>query len=213
MGIVLENETVELASVTELPPIASEDVTTVAILYVIQNNQDFNITIGSLVDIVGRYINRQSLGISNVNNTSDEDKPLSAAAIEALEQKADRNNTVSMQSFNELSQLLSGKISTQTFEVQMAALVDRITPLEAISTESITLLVNGLLESVYEAINQVSNTNTQLVQDLIQANIEIADLKERVAVVESTSSDALLTRIIALENSLENAVVRGLSQL
>lgn len=75
------------SKISQLPllnPVLSD-----AYLVLARNGNNYKVTVGAL----GQGISKISLGLHNVDNTSDLDKPLSNSTIDALSYKADKIHT------------------------------------------------------------------------------------------------------------------------
>lgn len=144
-------------------------------VYVVYNRQDYRMTLATLVSLV----TKSSLGLDRVNNTSDLDKPVSAATQTALNLKANVNAVPSIEAFNQLSNSLQNYISL----AQLNAAIDQI----------VTALNN------YTTINQVNNAiNVALSpvnQSLAQLSSELQAQQQRLSQLETLQQNNI-TRVV-----------------
>lgn len=129
------------------------------ILYAIQNvggvDRDFQMSVARLFSL----LTKSHVGLSNVDNTSDANKPISITVQQALDTKADNDKIWPVVQVEGLENILLGKVDSAVFDLFSAA-VDQA-------------LNDRVLSAAFtSAINNINTTLTQVTQDLaaMQAN-------------------------------------------
>ena len=163
-----------------------------ASIYVVFEGQDYHMALADLFSA----ISKTTVGLGNVDNTSDEDKPVSVATQEALDLKADSDSVISVAEFEALANSLSGYVTT--------------TQLTALTTQ-----INQALDSK-QSSSQVSNAIQAALAPVLasvqQAQTDIGSLQSQITQLSQTGQGDVTTaqlsvqigRIDALENSLSN---------
>ena len=103
MSTTLIREGVKVSQLTQLSQ-ADPDMQ----FLVVYQGRNYRMGLGDMLSIVEQPT-KEDLGLGNVDNTSDLDKPLSTATIEALDNKANKNHGHSIGAISQLQESLDNK--------------------------------------------------------------------------------------------------------
>lgn len=142
-----------MSNLLNLNPLTT--VQELAEVYVVYNNQDYRMTLATLVSLV----TKARLGLDRVNNTSDLEKPISQAVAAALASKADSDNIVSLAAFQQLADSLQNYVSLDTLNTAIGNLQ---TTLQSYATKT-------ELETAVAAAATPLQTSIQQLSDDLQA--------------------------------------------
>lgn len=126
----------------------------------------------------GAYVplDKNSVGLGNVDNTADLDKPISTATQNALNGKVDKETNKSLVS-NDLITKLEGLDDQDTLDT---AIADQI-------QEAITALVNGASEG-YNTLKELEDAIKQNAQDNTDLETRVAANEGKLAVIQGNES-------------------------
>jgi len=144
-------------------------------VYVVYNRQDYRMTLATLVSLV----TKSSLGLDRVNNTTDLDKPVSAATQSALNLKANSNAVPTIEAFNQLANSLQNYISLS----QLNAAIDQITT--ALNNYTTASQVNSAINTALSPVNQ----------SLAQLSSELQAQQQRLSQLETLQQNNI-TRVV-----------------
>lgn len=194
-------------------------------LYVVWDRKDFRMTLATLISLV----TKNRLGLENADNTSDIDKPVSKPTSDALDLKADKATTPTIEAFDALAAQLQdyvtidqlngavdaaieglNKYSTieqtaQAIEIAVGPIMDAFSSLEA----AVRLQVQNLSDEVAKL---AANTLVQI--SAVQAEIasfeaRLADKADRVHRHAVDDIDGLKEYIESLISGFESAIIIG----
>lgn len=156
-------------------------------LYVVYDNKDYQATLAALLSLV----TKESVGLGNVDNTSDQDKPISQKTQQALAQKADIESTATKQELEALAQELEDLVSIETLNQAISSL-----------SQAISQKVDG---------QQLSNAIANAVSPINQA---IAGIQDRLSSIEQTLSGGVVSeqQLNTAVSSLEQLIAQVNSQ-
>lgn len=122
-------------------------------VYVVYDGQDYRMTLATLITLVSKA----SVGLSNVNNTADADKPVSTAMSQALSQKANADSVPTLAAFNDLATSLQSYAT----QLQLNTAIQQIT--QALNSYTTS---TQLAQAIDAAISPVTQGLDQLSQSL-----------------------------------------------
>lgn len=137
-------------------------------LYVVYNNKDYRITLGTLISIV----TKARLGLDRVNNTSDAEKPLSSMMLDALNMKADKSTVVTTEAFD----ALVNQISTLVTLDQLNAAIQSV--LDAVNSGGLQTQIDDRINAALTPINAALGT----------INATLSSHATRLTAIENSSS-------------------------
>lgn len=189
-----------------MPNLLSRDPITeahaLAEVYVVWDNKDYRMTLETLVSLV----TKASLGLANVNNTSDVNKPISNATAAALAQKANTDDVVSNAAFATFQQTLQNYVTLQQLNVAIDEVVALINNSGGLTQGQVQSLIDVSLQPITSALQQLQH-------DLQSQADEITALQTQAATFET--KDNVTTKLSQLEQSLGSqisSVAQGMSQ-
>lgn len=157
-------------------------------LYVVFKGYDYRIQLDTMLSL----ISKASLGLDRVNNTSDAEKPLSLAATQALELKADKANVVTRAEWDAFIQNFTGVIDLSTLQNAVDQLSQAVQ--NAATMTQVEAAINTALAPIRDALSLM-----QLKIDSLTAAQEGFASKQDLINV----TDLLTTRIGELDNRFE----------
>ena len=174
-----------MSNLLQLNPLTSSPE--LAEVYVVYNRQDYRMTLATLVSLV----TKSSLGLNNVNNTSDLDKPVSTATDLALKLKADVNNVPTIEAFNQLANSLQNYITIGQLNDaidQVVAAFNNYTTINQVNN-AISIALSPVNQSLAQLSSelQVHQNRLSQLEALQQNNVTRINLDEAVAVVRQES--------------------------
>lgn len=185
-------------------------------VYVVYNNTDYRMTLATLVSLV----TKASLQLGNVNNTSDQEKPVSDQTAAALDQKANKLEVPTLTAFTALANSLQNYVSIDTLnaaiDIITTSLSNYATKIEL--QESISTAIAPIATSMQEylvrlqtveqtmanavsatAMQQAINAAVQVVQGNVNALNQTVD---SIAVNLSQQISAINTTLTAITQTL-----------
>lgn len=176
------------------------------LLWAVYNGMDYKITFKSLLDKVTKL----RLGLQNVDNTSDEEKPLSKEMRDALALKANGSEVITNDSLNSYKEAVALEFSTlrESLATEFAKYVSA--EIENQHYTSVTQLIEALGQQISAlqqantayatkaALDQLSASFTTTLQQLITARI--VPLEQ----ATSTNSGLIQSNITTLNQHLQN---------
>lgn len=194
-------------------------------VYVVYDRKDYRMSLSTLLALV----TKSSVGLSRVDNTSDAEKPLSMAAIEALGLKADANAVPSMVAFNALSNSLQNYVTLDALNGSIQSIVDSLNNYATKSevNDAITAALSPITSSISQIVTSLQSHAARLsaLEQGEQNDITRTVLEEELGLLRtdilgqfqsySDQNDLTLTSIasqIASINQTLNAVTVSLDQ-
>ncbi len=185
-------------------------------LYVVYNGRDYRIQLSTLLSLV----NKVRLGLDQVDNTSDLDKPLSTAAIAELAKKANVTDTVTREEWNIFVQQLSQYVTLDNLNAAIGLVNQALT--EKISAAEAQQLINTALSPINSAITDIQTrlsdleigdnayaTKVELSSAVSAVEVIINDLNNRLTLY-ITSNDQRVSRLESRVSMLEeNQIIVG----
>lgn len=185
-------------------------------MYVVYNGRDYRVLLGTLLSL----ITKAKLGLENVSNTSDADKPLSTAMQAALAGKVDVGNTVTREEWNLFIQQFSGMVSAEELNTIIASLQTALA--SKADLQDVQNMVDIAIQPMNTALQQLTLQVNQLSGSMSQYALK-TDVNSAIGFVTSTiaslnqaftdytaSNDA---RVLALESRVtileENSIILG----
>lgn len=130
-------------------------------VYVVWNQQDFRMSLATLVSLV----TKAKIGLGNVDNTSDANKPVSVAVAAALEGKVNTGTVPTLEEFNALAASLQGLVTLEQLNTAINQVVDAmngyVTGVEvdtaiAVAVQPITQTLQTLSDSIQSNIDRIT---------------------------------------------------------
>lgn len=185
-------------------------------LYVVYNGRDYRILLSTLLSL----ITKTRLGLENVNNTSDLDKPISTATQQALLGKVDATAVVSREEWNlfvqQFGNVVSLEVLTQAVDALQLAIQSKA------SMQDVQVLVNEALSPITTALSSLQSsvdsltlqmnsyaTKVELSTAIAAVNNVISSMNMAFVTYMATNDarvDSLEQRVTVLE---ENQIVLG----
>jgi hypothetical protein len=158
--------------------------------WVVSNNRDFRLSLATLLS----FIDKTTLGLDRVDNTADSEKPISNPTQEALDQKADKNQTITREEY--------------------AALLESI---DIARDEAWIESVNTAIASISQALTEKVSTqhlNIAISQALAPLASATDTLIQRFSEAEAGQSETLVTRDILTDilNTLRQSIMQAVTQ-
>ena len=129
-------------------------------LYVVYNNKDYRATLATLISLV----TKASVGLGNVDNTSDEEKPVSAATRLALQGKANTADAATKAELTALAQQIQGFVSQDALNTAVANLTQLINAKP--TTEAMNTAITQALSPISQSLQQHQQTLDAITQSL-----------------------------------------------
>lgn len=140
-----------------------------ASMYVVYQGKDWQMQLDTLLKLVTKDL----LNLSNVDNTADLKKPISEAVADALNQKADKDSTPTLEAFEQLAQSLSNYVTTEALTTAIQGVMDAQNVF--LTKEQSQAMVDASLAPIVQSLQEfnlvISNTNARL-QALEQNNAD-----------------------------------------
>lgn len=149
-----------------------------AYIWVVLNGVDYRTSLAAILNKVTRV----KLGLDRVDNTSDEEKPISTAVAAALGQKANASEVVSLATFNALANSLVNYVTKPELDAILLALHQEID--DKLSDVELTQVLNTTLAPIDTALTNIlgrlENAENGYISAYVRTNYfetTIADLR------------------------------------
>ena len=185
-------------------------------LYVVYNGRDYRVLLSTLLSL----ITKTRLGLENVNNTSDLDKPISTATQQALLQKVDAADVVSREEWNLFVQQFGNVVSLETLTQAVDSL--QLAIQSKASIQEVQTAINAALQPITNALMMLQNDVSSITQQLgdYATKVELSTAITAVNSVISSLNMAFMSymasndaRVSTLEDRVtvleENQIVLG----
>lgn len=176
-------------------------------LYIVYDNKDYRASVEALL----RLVDKAHVGLGNVDNTSDQDKPVSTAvaqALAAIQQTVDQLDG----DIDTLNQSLANYVSLSTFNTAIDALTlainSRIT--EAEMNQAIGDALMPITQSLQNVIATV-NQNTQQIQALSSAmsdTVSATQMNQAIATSSQGDRDYASQQVSALSQAVSQSLLQ-----
>lgn len=150
-------------------------------LYVVYNGRDYRVLLSTLLSL----ITKTRLGLENVNNTSDLDKPISTATQQALLQKVDAADVVSREEWNLFVQQFGNVVSLETLTQAVDSL--QLAIQSKASIQDVQTAINAALQPITNALMMLQNDVSSITQQLGDYATKV-ELSTAIAAVNSVIS-------------------------
>lgn len=150
-------------------------------LYVVYNGRDYRVLLSTLLSL----ITKTRLGLENVNNTSDLDKPISTATQQALLQKVDSADVVSREEWNLFVQQFGNVVSLETLTQAVDSL--QLAIQSKASIQEVQTAINAALQPITNALMMLQNDVSSITQQLGDYATKV-ELSTAIAAVNSVIS-------------------------
>lgn len=150
-------------------------------LYVVYNGRDYRVLLSTLLSL----ITKTRLGLENVNNTSDLDKPISTATQQALLQKVDAADVVSREEWNLFVQQFGNVVSLETLTQAVDSL--QLAIQSKASIQEVQTAINAALQPITNALMMLQNDVSSITQQLGNYATKV-ELSTAIAAVNSVIS-------------------------
>lgn len=158
-------------------------------VYVVFNGVDYRMTLKTLLTLV----TAASISLDKVDNTSDVDKPISKAQLEALAEKANKTDVVSQEAFNILADSLKNYVTVDTLKAAIAGITDSLNGY--LTKDEGKKLISDSLSNIASTVDALSKQ----VADNASAMVAL-DEKTKTMVVEQTMNEAIAQSKTAIES-------------
>ena len=152
-----------MPNILTLPELGTAN--SLAEVYVVYNNTDYRMTLKTLLSLV----TATSLGLDKVNNTSDNEKPVSSATALELAKKANIDDVVSKATFDALVKTIGTYVSQETLDTAIKGVTDQLSGF--VTSAQVQSVVNDALATItatVDALTQNVATNTQAIAQLTE---------------------------------------------
>lgn len=173
-------------------------------VYVVWDNQDYRMTLETLVSLVTKV----SLGLGNVNNTPDSEKPISNPVAAALLQKANTEDVVSNATFQTFIDSLQGYVTTEQLNTainEVKAIIDQV---NSLTPAEVSEMINTALTPVNDSLTQMlSQLEAQALQ-ISTINTELEKKVNQTSLTEQLSQfeGSIGTQITQLSNNFSQSL-------
>lgn len=217
MGTPCSQNTTPALPITQKPHLDAADL--FSILYVVHQNKDYHMLLGDVVDLIHLYINRETLGIDKVDNTSDMEKPISILQgeefarlgnlIQELQQtKADTDKVPTLIQFNALVEEVADCVRKIPYAQQIQEILDMIAAIRSWTEAEINQLIDIKIQPINQAIVEINAALAELpnIYLTIDAfNIYTAAMAQEILGINNVLSNHE-TRVTAIEALLGDFV-------
>lgn len=163
-------------------------------VYVVWNQQDFRMSLATLVSLV----TKAKIGLGNVDNTSDANKPVSLAVSEALEGKVNVGTVPSIDEFNALATSLQNFVTQDQLNTAINQVVD------AMNGYVTDVEVDAAIAAAVHPVTQTLQT----LSDSIQSNIDRITALEQGGMGEIDQAQLSTAITFAIQTADQNAANR-----
>lgn len=172
-------------------------------VWVVYNKQDYRTSLAAIFSL----ISKATVGLGNVDNTSDINKPISAKVAEALSKKLD---------ITALAEAVSGFVSLDILNQSVETLTQAISG--KASTEDMNAAISAAVSPILETVSAIQTSLTNL-KNVIDAGVVstetynqgISRLDQLLA--QKVSSSEMSTQLDSLRNNFSSALGQGLGSL
>lgn len=172
-------------------------------LYVVYNGHDYRILLSTLLALVTKV----KLGLGNVDNTSDADKPVSNAVQTELDKKLNASDAVPVEEWNLFLNKFSGMMSAAELQAVISQLQQAVGG--AVNATYLQQQITQALAPVNQTLTLLSSNYSNLQTAITAVTTEIADVSAALAAY-ILANDA---RVKAVEDRLtiieENQLIFG----
>lgn len=118
-------------------------------IYVVFENRDYRMSLETLL----KLITKAKIGLGNVDDTSDATKPLSTAAVAALNEKADKITTATLEALESVIASLENYVQVDTLHESIAAVLATMEP--GLSVDEVNDLIAQAVTPLNDALIQL----------------------------------------------------------
>lgn len=174
-------------------------------VYVVWDGQDYRMSLETLVSLVTKV----SLGLGNVNNTPDLEKPVSQAMAAALLGKANKDEVVSNEAFLQFQESLSNFVTQEQLNTainDVKAIIDQIAGLDPAVVQT---MINSALDPIkaslieFQESLQTQAAAIQALQNDVAGAAKKTEVNEQLAQLEQSIGNQITQLSNGFSNSLQ----------
>lgn len=174
-------------------------------LYTVSGGRDYRVSLTTLL----AALNKNDVGLSNVNNTADLDKPISNEARAALENinTLIQTTLATKEDIEGLIDQLQNYVEVAGYESKIAEIEARLTEISSLTREEINQLISDVVTPLSTQLQLILQQN-YITQDIFNLRIEQvrSDLTQNIEESISTALSQSLEQINADIDSLTNSI-------
>lgn len=185
-------------------------------VYVVYDEKDYRMTLATLISLV----TKAALGLENVDNTSDLNKPIPRAVTDALVAKANKDAVPTLTAFNALANSLQGYVTNTQLNQAVSSITQALngyvtqTQLSAAVTQAITPVTQalaainqqfGVVEQRISALEQINSNAVTIDVMNLAIGSAVATLQQNLSDISQSFSETLQlfnTRVLATESAI-----------
>lgn len=174
-------------------------------LYVVHNGTDYRTSVETLLSL----ITLRSLGLDKVDNTSDMEKPISTATLEALNQKANISDIVGREELDGIIQQLQTMVTQEQLNTAISSITTALN--SKLNQEQVELLIMHALAPITQGLTTIASSLEETIRRVgaLEARDSVTQA-QLTAAIQDVEQDTDL-KIQALSSQV-NGSIANLSQ-
>ena len=177
-------------------------------MWIVSENKDYRLSLGTLPS----FVTAASIGLGEVDNTRDQDKPISTATQAALNLKADLNIVATKQQLDALATELQNYVPLTVLNQALSnindALASKATPAQVATMISDALLpINQALQTLANRIQVIEDGNSPKIVNQTQLANAIGALQASIAaLIDSKIATAVDPILLSITNHISEYI-------
>lgn len=177
-------------------------------MWIVSENKDYRLSLGTLLS----FVTAASIGLGEVDNTRDQDKPISTATQAALNLKADLDVVATKQQFDALAAELQNYVPLTVLNQALSnindALASKATPAQVAAMISDALLpINQALQALANRIQVIEDGNSPKIVNQTQLANAIGALQTSIAaLIDSKIATAVDPILLSITNHISEYI-------
>ena len=177
-------------------------------MWIVSENKDYRLSLGTLLS----FVTAASIGLGEVDNTRDQDKPISTATQAALNLKADLNIVATKQQLDALAAELQNYVPLTVLNQALSnindALASKATPAQVATMISDALLpINQALQALANRIQVIEDGNSPKIVNQTQLANAIGALQASIAaLIDSSIATAVDPILLSITNHISEYI-------
>lgn len=177
-------------------------------MWIVSENKDYRLSLGTLLS----FVTAASIGLGEVDNTRDQDKPISTATQAALNLKADLSIVATKQQLDALAAELQNYVPLTVLNQALSnindALASKATPAQVATMISDALLpINQALQALANRIQVIEDGNSPKIVNQTQLANAIGALQASIAaLIDSSIATAVDPILLSITNHISEYI-------